>query len=189
MKAKKTDDELELVEPSWSTQIAKKFKGAVPIVTDIPKGKSSCSIHYRSDSDIMEIAEKIVYKRTGKFSSPSEVFRAAMHIGISMIWSLYDETGEKSPFGKAMFERMQQREELVNASIAIREFLRDVDAIYKAAEDDIISFDERDTKVNKIISSLPTNLRDVARERLRRYEAGEKVSQIHDFRTHGGVRK
>jgi hypothetical protein len=169
--------------------LAKEFKGEIPIVTDIPKGKTSCSIHYRSDSEIMEIAEKLVYKRTGKFASPSEVLRASTYIGICVIWSLFENSGEKSPYGEAMFERMKQREELTNASIAIREFLKDVDAIYLAAEEGIISYDERSEKTNKLISSLPANLKDVARERLKRYEAGEKISQIHDFKSHGGVRK
>ena len=189
MKAKKTSDEMELTEPSWSLQIAKKWKGDIPIITDVPKGKSSCSIHYRSDSDIQEIAEKLIYKSTGKFESTSQVFRAAMHIGVMLLWSMFENAGASSPFGKALFERMQQREELINSSISIREFLKDIDVIYQAAEDGILSFDDRTEKVNKLIDALPMNLRDVARERLRRYEAGEKVSHIHDLRTHGGVRR
>jgi len=183
------DEVLDLTELSWARDVAKDFADAIPIITDMPKGKSTTSIHFRDTTETYEMAEKLVYRRTGFFDTPSESLRAALHIGLSILWEMFDGKGVECETARSMKERWKAREKLDALTAEIRHFIKDVDTHYKAADLGIISHKDRDIAIDAIISKMPKAVQGVARERLKRYEAGEKVTELHEARGHGGDRK
>lgn len=188
LKDKKDDAQYNFTNQGWADEILDKFPNKIPILKDIPKGRGATSVNFRTLEDVAVLAEKLIYKRVG-YESQSEVFRAAMYVGLTILWHEAERRSKHTPEADAILKRLQQIEKLTISNSLIKSFLPDVEVVYKSAELGVISMDERDEMVEEIITSFPPNLQNLARERLKRFLAGDKVSEIIEVATHGGDRR
>lgn len=177
-----------LTEPGWTEEAVEQFYDKITIVQDIPKGRGSVTIGFRVIDDVPVLAEKMIYKKVG-FSSISEVYRAAIHMGISLLWHYTEIHGKKNPDDSSYIKGLQKIESFVNANRLIKNFLNDIRIVQESFEFGIITADERDNTTEEMIELLPAKIQRMAREKLKRYLAGDKISELTDIRSHGGDRK
>lgn len=188
LKDAKTDKKEHAVkDDGWATKMIEMFGSEMPIIKDMPKGEATAAVHFRTTESIVTMAERLVYRRMG-LQSPSEVYRAMMHIGACLLWKATEAKGLPSPDGDVIFARIQQLETLLLTYQNLKNFLHDVDVYFKSAEVGILTFEERDDEIEQMIQSFPNNLQRVARDKLKRFVAGEKISDLTFFKEHGGSR-
>ena len=178
----------QVYNADWAKEIATQFHEHIPLIMDIPKGMNSKDIHCRVPAFIGEMVEKISYKKEGKFESPSEVIRAAIYIGMNVLYHLIELQGFQSTELKTIFSRMKSSEEVMTYHLLVKEATKAISYLKEAADSGVISFEDRDCQIDGIIKDMPNNLQRITKKKAIQLLAGEKLSSISEFKTHGGKR-
>jgi hypothetical protein len=177
-------DEIDLKDIAWAKDIVKVHSDNIPVLPEIHKGTPSVTVTYRSPLLIHQMAENIVYLRTSYFQRPSQVYRAAMHIGMSILYDICSP-GVSCP----AYKRSKKMEDLYVLSQELDMFIKDVSTLKQTADQGIISEEERDERIDEMIRILPKELHKTAHDKAARVLAGKKVSSLSEHKTYGGDRK
>lgn len=181
---KTTEDSMDL-SSSWVDDVLKEFRSQIPILPGVPKGVQSRTITFSAGLDMTELAENIVYLRTGYFDRPSQVNRAALRIGMQLLYRYFTSNSDVCP----TYKRIRAMEDMLNDMQAIELFTADVSTVCRGASKGITSFDERDELISKMIHDLPKKLHKAAKEVADKIIAGAKVSSLSEYKSHGGDRR
>ena len=72
---------------SWSKDIAYQFGNTIPVIHKIPKGVELHLFNFHGACKDFQLAQAMAYQ-SKKFSNASDVLRAAMHIGLHILYHL-----------------------------------------------------------------------------------------------------
>src|SRR5512135_1314988 len=91
LKEQKTD--------SWAEEMLANLAGKIPIMTSISKNTESAHFSFVGLARHGSLAESLIYK-SNRFRTTSEVFRAAMYIGMSCLYYLTKDEGTMEQKGR-----------------------------------------------------------------------------------------
>lgn len=184
-------DEMDISEDTqWTKDIIKDYGQYIPIITGIPKSSSTCNMHVRISSDIVELASSLAFKKSHCFKTPSEAHRAAFYIGTML---LYEMSGDHQPsdnnLGETLYHLMKKTETIMLGNERINKVLLFAEALKKSVELCQIDWNEYHEQVNEAIDLLPKNLQKSARSKLSQLLGGKSLTAMSDFKSVGRPRQ
>ena len=184
-------DETDLTEDTqWTKDIVKEYGKFIPIITGIPKSASTCNMHVRIGSDIVELASSLAFKKSHCFKTPSEAHRAAFYIGTML---LYEMSGDHQPsdnnLGETLYHLMKKTETLMLGNERINKVLLFAETLKKSVELCQIDWNEYHEQVNEAIDLLPTHLRKSARSKLAQLLGGKSLTDLSEYKSVGRPRQ
>lgn len=131
----------------------------IPIMKGLSEGKTSrASFHILSR--LADIAEQIVYS-SSRFRSRSQVYRAAMYVGLSIIYRICDKDGEINSYGKTFFESVKRNERRLQQAEIIEMLIDEIGALMERENRGTMSAEDVREGLGDLISSIPD---DIGRE-------------------------
>ena len=188
---KQKDDFIDLTEEEkkdkWAEGIVSNLTQKIPIMTSIGKKVESSDFHFIGLARHAALAESLIYK-SKRFRTTSEVSRAAMYIGMSILYYLTKDEGTAEQKARAdqiyktiqLMEKVNHNRQIVDAVVTSA---RD---LIESADTGVIDDDELSDKVSMLVNVLPKELTQVAKEKIRRIMKGENIVDIVDTRIHRG---
>jgi hypothetical protein len=186
-------DSLDLKEEEkkerWAQEILNSFQGSIPIMTSIPKNTESTHFNFIGLARHGSIAESLIYK-CKRFRTTSEVYRAAMYIGMSILYHLTKDEGTTEQKARAdqMYKLIEVTESLNHSRQIIDAVVLSSKDIIECADAGVIDYEEMQERVDTVIDALPKELRPVAREKLKRIKKGDSIVDIVETRINRGTK-
>jgi hypothetical protein len=186
-------DSLDLKEEEkkgqWAKEMLESFQGTLPIMTSIPKNTESTHFNFIGLARHGSIAESLIYK-CKRFRTISEVYRAAMYIGMSILYHLTKDEGTTEQKARAdqLYKIIEVTEPLnYNRQIIDAVVLSSKDII-ECADAGLIDYDEMQERIETLIDALPKELRLVARDKVQRIKKGDSIVDIIETRINRGTK-
>ena len=177
------DDFIDLKEEErkekWAEEIVNSLTQKIPVMTSISKKVPSADFHFIGLARHAALAESLIYK-SKRFATTSEVYRAAMYIGMSILYHLTKDEGMVEQKARAdqiyktieLMEKVNHNRQIVDAVVASAKDL------IESADSGVIDYDEMSEKVSMLLNVLPKELAQVANDKIRRIMKGENIVDI-----------
>jgi hypothetical protein len=174
----------------WAEEVLKRFDGTIPIMTSIPKSTESIHFNFIGIARHGSIAESLIYK-CKRFRTTSEVYRAAMYIGMSILYHLTKDEGTTEQKARAdqMYKIIQVTESLNHSRQIIDAVVLSSKDIIECADAGVIDYEEMRERIETLIEALPKELRPLAREKVKRVKKGDSILDIVETRINRGAKK
>jgi len=173
----------------WAKEMLKNFQGTIPIMTSIPKNSESTHFNFIGLARHGSIAEGLIYK-SRRFRTTSEVYRAAMYLGMSLLYHITKDEG--TPEQRARTDRLYKTLEVTESVNYNRQI---IDAVTLGAKDliecadaGVIDYEEMQERVNTLVDALPKELRAVALDKIKRIKKGDSIVDIVETRINRGTK-
>jgi len=194
MKLKNDDiDSIDLTEEErksrWAAEVVEAFTGRIPVMTSIPKDSKSTQVHLFCMARHADMAAALIHQ-SKRFRTTSEVFRAALYIGISILYHLFKDEGTEKDKARArnLYALMEAMEEIHHSQQCIDAVSDEAKTILRAGESGVIDFEEMENHLNTLVEALPVELRKTARRNIKHLRAGDKITDIMFTKVPRGVR-
>lgn len=185
----RTDDN----QSSWAAKIVAQYADEIPILHKLKKGEEVSLITFKTDAQIKSIAEEITYK-SNSLGTISETYRAAMNIGMRIIYHILQSRGDVSDKAVMMMKAVLEgdRYDVLMTSLDI--LLDMVSNLKRAQSIGLITADEVDYKIaqclNEVEAQYGYEFGRVVRRNIEELRAGKSVTKIDRFTSgHGGHRE
>ena len=180
MEIKKSKNSFK-TERSIYELIVEAFPGKIPIVKNVGKSDGSVHTSLRVKSSIHRIANRLAAK-SKRFQSQAEVFRAGLHMGVSIIYHL-DKTDDD--LLSSLYRNLLSVEEISLSTDLLDTATESFSVIFDAFSKGIINEKEAKDKVNDLISALPKKLQPLAEDNCALVFQGDNVRGIFNKKTKG----
>ena len=194
MKLNKTADFIDLKSESdggnWMVQAIEGITAKVPIMTSIAKGTEAAHFSFMGLARHANLAETLVSK-SNRFHNPSEVYRAAQYIGMSLLYYLTKDEGtmEQKARSEQVYKLLQVMEEINHRKQLIDTALLAAKDIMAAHENGAVEFEEMQDKMHMILEALPGGLAKVVQGKIKGLIKGDKVEDLLETRRSKGTRQ
>lgn len=185
----RTDDN----QSSWAAKIVAQYADEIPILHKLKKGEEVSLVTFKTDAKIKNIAEELTYKSSG-LGNISETYRAAMNIGIRIIYHIMQARGDVSDKATMMVKSVMESDKYDALLTTLDLFLDMVSSLQKSHSVGLISAEDMDHKIavclNEIEARYGYELGRVARRNVDELRAGSSVTRMAKFTSgHGGYRE
>ena len=195
MKLKNEDiDSIDLTEEErksrWAAEVVEAFTGRIPVMTSIPKDSKSTQVHLFCMARHADMAAALIHQ-SKRFRTTSEVFRAALYIGISILYYLFKDDGTEKDRARAsnLYAVIQAMEGIHHSQQCVDAVTDEVRTILHAADSGVIDFEEMRNHLNTLVEALPVELRKTAKRNIKHLMDGDKITNIMFSKVARGVRK
>jgi hypothetical protein len=190
---KQKGDTLDLTQEEkksrWAEEVLDNAPVKIPIMTSIAKNTQTAHFNFIGLARHGSLAESLIYK-SNRFRTTSEVYRAAMYIGMAILYQLTKDEG--TPEQKARSDRIYKMIEVMDSLNHNRQIIDAVTLsakdIIECAEAGVIDYDEMNEKVAALINALPKELRAVAEGKVKRIKKGDSIVDIAETRINRGAK-
>jgi len=177
----------------WYTEIvnhlAEEGKDKIPVITGIFKGDQSVKISPTIKKTTLRQIEMIRNAASNTFQINTDVERAAINIGIGILFEMYVDSDN------GLEEVCAEEDKFTEKMIALDDFVRVMHKMYSCWEKKVFSSDDVENMrkwvelQNKHIGRMDElGMKGQAEEKLRMIKAGEKVSNLLECKARGGDR-
>ena len=186
-------DSLDLKEEQkkerWAEEAIKNCPVKIPIMTSIAKNTQTTHFNFIGLARHGSLAESLIYK-SKRFRNPSEVFRAAMYLGMSLLYHLTkgEGTAEQKARADQVYKLIEVTESLNHKRQIIDAVTLSAKDVIECAESGVIDFEEMQEKVETLVNALPKELRPIAQEKIKRIKKGESIVDIVETRINRGAK-
>ena len=188
------EDSLDLTRQErkhkWAKDVIDRLSGKFPIMTSIAKNTKSVHFNFLGLARHASLAESLIYK-SNRFRNTSEVYRAAIYIGMSILYQLTKDEGTLEQ--KARADQIYKTIEIMES---LNHDRQSIDAIVWAAKDlidcadsGVIDYEEMGEKTSMLINALPKELRQVARDKIKRIMKGDSIVDIAETKVQRGTKR
>lgn len=178
MKITKTDAETARLERSIYEKIADKHGSKIPLMKSLSGDSEGKAIHinFRVHGRIAAQAEQIAAK-SDKINNKSEINRAAHYLGMLILYHLLmrSDCGFKH---SSIYENLLECEDLDYDYQVLDEATRSFKKVFNAFRASIITTKQANKRIENLISSLPENLRSLAREKANLIFENKKLAEV-----------
>ena len=177
---------------SWSRKIAADHHEDIPILTKIPKGVDQHHFSFNGFAKDHNLAQAIAY-HVKRFGSPAEIERAALHIGVHIIYHMVN-SDEGSIHEKAarIMKTFSSMEPIYYKQEIMDEIIFNVKHTHDCMRSGLISDREFAEKVSEVQENARITFDDSFCELLKAKISdiinGKSPTELTTCRTHGGVR-
>ena len=177
---------------SWSRDIVEQFNEAIPILSKIPKGVEQHHFSVNGFAKDHQLAQAIAY-HTNRFGSPAEVERAALHIGVPIIYHMA-KFSEGTIHDKAarLLNTFSDMEPIYYKQEIMDEILLNVKYTRDCCRSGLISTSEFAEKISEVLneakSTFDESFCELLKAKIEDLADGKNVTELTTCRTHGGVR-
>ncbi len=181
------EDSIDLRPPDkaerWAEEMIANLKGTIPIMTSIAKNTESAHFSFMGLARHGSLAESLIFK-SKRFRTTSEVYRAAMYIGMSVLYYLTKDEGttEQKARTEQIYQTIQALESMNHARQIIDAVVFAAKDIIDCKESGVIELEEMQEKISLLLEALPTPLAKVATEKIKRLVKGDNITDIAETR-------
>jgi uncharacterized HAD superfamily protein len=185
---KQDTSDMDLSDRSWAKEIVDTWGKEIPIIKDMAKSSPSAPIHFRVPSEYIDLAEVLVYKSNKYLESVSQVYRSANHIGMIIIAEIVSRNTHCEVLSN-FINLFGMKEEIDGMNQTIDVAMKWIDSFYKSYEKGILSMDQLDDKIQKIMEIVPEKYQKVLNIKIRALGSGGTLSSLLECRQKGYNRK
>ena len=169
----------EELKSKWAEEMLKVYKGKIPIITSLGKGHTHHHLSTRIPARLHAHAEALVYK-SKRFHCPSEVHRACLKIGHTILHFLFKEDGtqKQKMQSEAIYKALQAVEDIIIKRQLSDAVLLEVKSIIETARSGIIDFEEQDKAIATLIKSLPKELKQPVLLKIEQFKSGVNITNL-----------
>ncbi len=177
------DDFIDLTEEEkkerWAEEVINNLTQKIPIMTSLAKKVQSADFHFIGLARHAALAESLIYK-SKRFSTTSEVYRAAMYIGMSILYHLTknEGTGEQKARAHQIYKTIQSMEKVNHNRQIVDAVVTSARDLIESADAGVIDYDEMTEKISTLVNVLPKELAQVANNKIKRVMKGENIIDI-----------
>jgi hypothetical protein len=173
----------------WAKEIIDKLTVKLPVMTSISKGTESTHFNFIGLARHASLAESLIYK-CKRFRTTSEVYRAAMYLGMSLLYHLTKDEGtpEQKVRADQIYKLLEVMEPLDHSRMIIDAVVLSARNIIQCADSGVIDYEELSEKISTLVEALPTELQKVAREKIKRIMKGDNIVDIAETRIWRGAK-
>jgi hypothetical protein len=173
----------------WAEEILDKFTTKIPLMTSIAKNTGSTHFNFIGLARHGSLAESLIFK-SNRFKNTSEVYRAAMYIGMSIIYQLTKDEGtpEQKARADGVYKIIQVMESVNHSRQIIDAVVLSARDVIECADSGVIDFEEMKEKVSTLIDSLPKELHPIASDKIKKIMAGDNIVDIMETKIHRGAK-
>ena len=172
---------------SWAKKVIRDHGGDMPIHPHIAKGAKSRNVHVWVDSAEADAIESMMYQTKHRFDTQSELYRVIIHIGLVLVNEMLCSDGSLED--DTAYKLITQNSLIYKNNEYLRNAIKCAGVIKEAFESGIISAEERDIEVDKVIKTLPKKLHKAAHNKIKQVFAGKKLSELSAFKEKGGTHR
>jgi hypothetical protein len=174
----------------WAKEILSLVPVKIPIMTSIAKKTESAHFNFIGLGRHTSLAEALIFK-SKRFRTTSEVYRAAMYIGMSVLYHLTEDEGTVKQKARAnqIYQTIELLESLNHDRQSIDAVVWSAKDMIECADSGVIDYDEMQEKVTMLIETLPKELRKVAHHKIKRVMKGDSVVDIMETKVQRGTKK
>jgi hypothetical protein len=177
---------------SWSREIAEQFCDNIPILSKIPKGVEQHHFSFNGFAKDMRLAQAITY-HTNRFGSPAELLRAALHIGVFIIYHLSKENeGTLHERAERLMVTFKEMEPIYYKQEVMDEILLNVKYTRDCCRSGLISTTEFAEKISEVLESskvtFDESFCELLKAKIEDLADGKNVTELTTCKSHGGVR-
>ena len=195
MKLKKQDsDYIDLKQQEktdrWAEEMLGGLTGTLPIMTSIAKNTESAHFSFMGLARHGSLAESLIFK-SKRFRTTSEVYRAAMYIGMSVLYYLTKDEGTMEQKARAtqIYKTISTMESLNHSKQIVDAVVLSAKDVIECAQSGVIDFEEMEGKITTLIGVLPRELSRIASEKIKRIIKGDQMVDIAETRIQRGAKK
>jgi hypothetical protein len=174
----------------WAKEILDRLSVKIPIMTSIAKNTKSAHFNFLGLARHATLAASLIFK-SKRFRTTSEVYRAALYLGMSILYQLTKDEGALEQ--KARADQIYKTIEIMES---LNHNRQSIDAVVWAAKDlidcadtGVIDYDEMSEKTSMLLNALPKELRSVASGKIKRIMKGDDVIDIMETKVQRGDRR
>lgn len=177
---------------SWSKDIAYQFGNTIPVIHKIPKGVELHHFNFHGACKDFQLAQAMAYQ-SKKFSNASDVLRAAMHIGLHILYHLTKiedpEFAEKA--GKILHLSSTMEQAFYRANV-LDELVKDADMMKHCVKLGLLKSEEFESKLAELYSQAETTFdpgfSKMLQEMVGGLKTGKTPANLSTCKQHGGLR-
>lgn len=192
MKLTKGTKEISLTDPEtekkggWADEIVSQFGKDIPVMTNIPKRTGSADIRFIGLGRLVELANNLI-PISVRFKNLSQVYRAAMYIGMHVLYHLVKEGNgnDKALAGNTIkvfstMEKCRFQSDLIDMAI------EQANELLRSMKNEILSVEEVEAKFSSLVDAMPNELKTPLRSKLGQLKDGKSVTSLFEHKAHGG---
>ena len=161
----------------------------LPCMARNVRGDDKADFRFRYLNRIASMCEVIKDCNGNRFKTSADVYRAAMYIGVHMLYiHTRDESKHSSNLGDFLYHLCQAAEWENTQLIWFDFYTEQIFRMWTAYKKGIQKREKMEKRVNDIIASIPENLQELARHKFEQIKQGEKITNLMECDTWGGKR-
>lgn len=179
----------EKKKSQWAKEIIDNLPVKLPIMASIPKGTKTSHFNFIGLARHAGMAEAFIYK-SNRFRTTSEVYRAALYLGMSLLYQLTKEEGTAEQKARAdqIYKIIEVMEPLDHSRMIIDTIVLSARDLIKCADSGVIDHEELSEKISTLVEALPIELQKVAREKIKRILSGDNIVDLVETRIWRGTK-
>jgi hypothetical protein len=179
----------EKKKSQWAKEIIDNLTVKLPIMTSISKGTKSTHFNFIGLARHAGMAEAFISK-SNRFRTTSEVYRAALYLGMSLLYHLSKDEGTAEQKARAdqIYKIIQTMESLDHSRMIIDQIVLSARNVIQCADSGVIDYEELSEKISTLVEALPTELQKVARKKIKRIMKGDKIVDLVETRIWRGAK-
>ena len=176
----------------WSKDIAHQYGNAIPIIHKIPKGVELHHFNFHGACKDFQLAQAMAYQ-SRKFSNASDVLRAAMHIGLHILYHLtkIEDPEFAEQAGKILHLSSTMEQTFYRANV-MDSLVKDADMMKHCVKLGLLNQSEFEEKLADLYTQAETTFDSgfakILRESIGELKSGKTVSILSTCKQHGGSR-
>jgi len=131
----------------------------IPIMKGLKNEGRTSRVNVNILARLGEMAEQLIYCSNGRFKTKTQVYRAAVYIGLSILYRMYNDGGGGNTYGNFFYESVKRSEKRLLQAEIIETLLEEMDALHKKERMGLISDDDLQDAVKDMKMSLPEDMR------------------------------
>jgi len=173
----------------WAKEMLARASVKIPIMTSIARNTQSAHFNFIGLARHASLAEALIFK-SKRFRTTSEVYRAAMYIGMSLLYHLTEDDGTQKQKARAdqIYRTIELMESLNHSRQIIDAVVLSAKDVIECADSGVIDYEEMQEKVNMLVDSLPKELRTVAQGKIKRVKKGDSIVDIVETKIQRGTK-
>jgi len=196
MTIKLKDDGADLVDlkgedtkSKWAKEIVENLTTKLPIMTSISKGTRSAHFNFIGLARHASMAEALIHK-SARFKTTSEVYRAAMYLGMSLLYNLSKDEGtlEQKARAEQVYKIIEVMEQLDHSRMILDAVVVSARNVIECADSGVIEYGAVPENISKLVESLPASLQKVAQGKIKRIMKGDNIVDITETRIWRGAK-
>jgi hypothetical protein len=195
MKLKNTQVEsMDLTEEekkySWAREMIDNLTTTFPVMTSISKNAETTHFSFMGLGRHASLAESFIYK-SNRFRTPSEVYRAAMYLGMSILYHYLKDEGTAKQTARAdqVYAIIQAMESIDHSKMILDAVTLACRNVIECWRTGVVDVEERNEKIRTLIDALPAGLQKLGQEKVTRIMRSENITDIAETKLSKGFGK
>lgn len=178
---------------SWSKSIATQFGNTIPIIHKVPKGQEQHHFNFSGLAKDYELAMSMAFK-SKKFSTSSDVLRAAIHLGLHVLYHLVkiEDIEYREQAGKIVHLSSTMEQTFYRANV-MDDLLKDLEYMKHCIKLGLLTQEEFDAKLETLFADsekcFDESFRKSLEHNLDQLNLGKSSGKLSACRQHGGNRE